>query len=520
MNQFFTIIKGDYRQRTRSYAFLITLAISLYVGYTFVPPPDANYVTVQIGKYVGDFNSAWIGHVTAMMTAVFLSLIGFFLINNSIKKDIETEVGMIIATTSVSNFKYLFSKALSNFLVLLSIVGVVFVMSILVFFFRAKGFPFELSKFILPFLFVTLPCMFLIACVAVVAEVFLGRRPVIQYIAFFFLFNLVLANVQLSKGNEEITYLDPFGVKSVSLAMQNFVEKKYGEEVQITMGFNFSQKRETKIFVFEGVSWSLPFLLSRIFWMTFGVAIVFGSSLYFHRFDVKERIKAKKKNKVLENVPVNAMAKEIKLSSLPPITVDYGIFPFIKTELLMLIRKGPRWFWLVNAGLMIAILFSPLLVAHSILLPILWFLQIGRLSDLITKEKSHRIHYFTYSAYQPLQRLLPSQIIAGIILMIALAIPLIVRYVFSSEWLPMIGILLGAVFIVLLSVFLGMVSGGKKLFEVLFFALTYANLNRIPFVDYFGSQWTSTQPIIILSVLIFSFAGISGLVRSYEIKHL
>lgn len=517
MNRFFAIIKGDYRQRTRSYAFLVTLAISLYAGYTFVPPPDANYVTLQIGKYIGDFNSAWIGHVTAMMTAVFLSLTGFFLINNSIKKDSETEVGMIIATTQVSNFKYLFSKVLSNFLVLLSIVGVVFAMSILVFLFRAKGFSFEPSKFVFPFSFVTLPCMFLIACVAVVAEVFLGRHSVIQYIAFFALFNIVLAGAQLNKSG--LAYANPLGINYVTQEMQSIVNARYGGDPRILMGFVFYEKRSIEIFVFEGVNWSLPFLLSRVFWMAFGVAIVYGASLCFHRFDVKEKIKAKKKSKILENIPLHTISNEIKISNLPAITFDYGIFPFIKTELLMLVRKGPRWFWLVNIGLMIAMLFSPLMIAHTILLPILWFLQIGRLSDLVTKEKTHRIHYFTYAAYQPLQRLLPSQIVAGILLLTGIALPLMARYAIALDWLPLVGILLGAAFIVLLSSFLGMLSGGKKLFEVLVFAITYANLNRIPFTDYFGSQWQSVQPIIVLLSLIFFFSCASVFIRRYEIRN-
>jgi len=99
-----SIIKADYLQRTRSYAFLVTLAISLYIAYTFVPAPGAAYTTVRVGNFIGVYNAAWIGYVTAMMTSVFLSLIGFYLINNSIKKDIETGVGMIIAATSISNF--------------------------------------------------------------------------------------------------------------------------------------------------------------------------------------------------------------------------------------------------------------------------------------------------------------------------------------------------------------------------------------------------------------------------------
>lgn len=58
MQQNILILKGDYRQRTRSYAFLITLAISLFIAYTFVPEPSAPYTTVRLGDLVGEYTSA------------------------------------------------------------------------------------------------------------------------------------------------------------------------------------------------------------------------------------------------------------------------------------------------------------------------------------------------------------------------------------------------------------------------------------------------------------------------------
>jgi hypothetical protein len=484
-----------------------------------VPPPDAPYTTVRVGDYVGEYNAAWIGHVTAIMTSVFLSLIGFFLVNNSIKKDVETEVGMIIATTQVSNLKYLFSKAMSNFLVLLSITGIVFAMSVGVFFYRSTGFDFEISSFLVPYLFVTLPALFFVSCVAVLGEVLLGRRAVIQYIGFFILFNVLIANVQIEKGTERTTWFDPFGIKVVTRGLEDFVRAGTGEELRITsMGFNFSPKDKLKTFVFTGMEWPTGFLLSRVVWISIGLAFVLISSRVFHRFDVREKVRAAKKNKVPGMIAETAPARTISLATLPTLTIDYGIKAFVTTELLMLFRKGSRWFWLVNLGGMIALLFTPLAVAHEFILPILWFLQIGRISDLTTKEKTNRIHHFTYAAYQPLKRLLPSQLLAGIILLIGLAIPLIVRYLFSGQVLSVAGIVLGAVFIVLLAGSLGILSGGKKLFEVLFFMITYANLNRIPFADYFGFSVSITSIVIVL-VLSFLFAGVSWVVRSYEIRH-
>ena len=518
MSQFLTIIKGDYLQRTRSYAFLVTLAISLYIAYTFVPGPDAAYTTVRIGKYIGNNNSAWIGHVTAIMTSVFLSLIGFYLVNNSVKKDIETEVGMIIATTRVSNFRYLMSKVVSNFLVLLSITSVVFVMSVAVFFYRSRGFDFEITSFVLPYVMVTLPSLFVVSSIAVVSEVWLGRRSVLQYIGFFILFNVVIANVQMKVGSNFITWVDPFGVKHVTMGLEKYVQTNFDSQARVTsMGFNFSDKKDVQLFEFTGLDWPIGFLISRLVWIVFGVGLVFLSAPFFHRFDVREKIKTVKKSKI-PVATVERSTKTISLSALPPIVVDYSITAFIKTELLMLYRKGPRWFWFINIGGTIALVFTPLDVAHQMLLPVLWFLQIGRWSDLTTKEKTNRIHHFTFAAYQPLKRLLPSQLIAGVALALALASPLVVRYALAQEFLQVAGIISGASFIVLLAACLGVVSGGKKLFEVLFFAITYMNLNKIPFVDYFGFE-TSGNSLLLVIGLCVALGVLCWGARSYEIRH-
>jgi hypothetical protein len=135
----------------------------------------------------------------------------------------------------------------------------------------------------------------------------------------------------------------------------------------------------------------------------------------------------------------------------------------------MLVRKGSKWFWLLNAAGVIALIFAPLPIAHQIVLPILWFLQVSRWSDIATKEKTHRMHYFTFAAYQPLRRLLVSQIIAGILLAIALAFPLMIRYLISGDFIHVLEIVTGSIFIV---AFAGMpwdIEWRKQLFEILFF---------------------------------------------------
>jgi hypothetical protein len=104
------LARADFLERIRRYSFLLTLGLTVYVGFTFVPSVDANYVTVALGSYRGVYNSAWIGSMVALMTAVFLSLPGFYLVNNAIDRDRQTGVGHIIAATPLT--KRFYSTAL------------------------------------------------------------------------------------------------------------------------------------------------------------------------------------------------------------------------------------------------------------------------------------------------------------------------------------------------------------------------------------------------------------------------
>jgi hypothetical protein len=96
------LARADFFQRTRSYSFLITLGVTLYVAYGFVPPNHSSYATMTISGHRGVYNSAYLGSLMALLISPFLSLAGFYLVKNCIDRDIQTGVGQILATTTLS----------------------------------------------------------------------------------------------------------------------------------------------------------------------------------------------------------------------------------------------------------------------------------------------------------------------------------------------------------------------------------------------------------------------------------
>lgn len=525
MNYLYPIIKADYLQRSRSYAFLITLAVTVYAAYSFVPTPDASYTTFTMPGYRGVYNSAWVGHVSAMMSTLVLSLCGFFLVNSGIKKDIETEVGLIIATTQISNFGYLLSKLLSNLLVLLTISACALLMGILMFFIRSHGYPFHISDFLLPYFLMVVPAMFLVSGLAILAEVFLGRKTVLHCILYIALFGGIMGNVNSNNNNPIEVITDGFGIRTVVNSVKNKVNTQFNENIEnISLGYTIHiGKKDYKTFVWEGVSWNGFYLFSRALWIGIILSLVYVSSFFFHRFDFKQTVR-KKKEKDQESLlkATTAARTHFDKFALPAVVPAYGIFPFIKTELLLMVRKDSKWLWFLNMGLWIATLFVPLHFAYTFLLPVLLFLQVSRISELVTKEKTNRLHYFTYASYKPLQRMLPAQIIAGFSLLIVLSLPVLCRLLLTSSHMAAAQIVNGSLLIVMLSTFLGIVSGSKKLFEILFFALTYLAFQGLAVAHYLGALPHENYKGFMLSILMINVVLLicSFAIRNYQTRNL
>ena len=378
----------------------------------------------------------------------------------------------------------------------------------------------------MPYLFFAVPALFVVASLAIVGEVLLGKRNILQFIAYFSLCGICMAMINSKSTVQTDGIFDPFGLSLITKSITHYINTNFDEDIKsVSFGFIFNGQRSYKLFEWEGLNWSALFIVSRILWMGSGLLLIYISSLFFHRFDFKQSASVKRKKKLLVDVPsTKPMNSSMGFSrtSLPVLTFNFGIYAFVKTELLLLIRQGNKWFWIINAGLWIAMCFTPLNIAYSYMLPILLFLQVGRWSELATKEKTNRVHYFAYASYKPLQRLLTAQILSGILLAIALSFPIIIRCILTGNNYAVINIINGGILIVLLAVTLGIISGGKKMFEIFFFLLTYGAINKLPVTDYLGSLPHQNINIFILIVsgLNLALATLSLMTRNYQARHL
>ena len=208
----FAIARADFFERTRRYQYLVTIAVTLYLGILFVPPKNANYIAFTVDGYRGIYNSAWVGAMLAVLATMALSLFGFYLIKSAVEVDRQTRVGEIVASTSVGKFEYALGKWLSNAAVLSSVAGVLVLDGILMQLVRGEDRAIHLLALIAPFVVVVLPVIALVSALAILFEMIPFLRGGFGNVVYFFGWLFALAALDPGKSHAPPGWRDPLGL--------------------------------------------------------------------------------------------------------------------------------------------------------------------------------------------------------------------------------------------------------------------------------------------------------------------
>jgi ABC-type transport system involved in multi-copper enzyme maturation permease subunit len=183
------LARADFLERTRRYSFLVTLLFAVFLGFETA----TGKILIQLGEHRGVYTSGWIGTLMAMVISCFVSLIGFYIVKNSVERDRATGVGAILAATPLSKPAYAIGKWLSNFAVLAAIVGILAIAALLMQFIAAEDSDVNLWALLSPFLLLALPAMAVTAALALCFEMLPGLRGGAGSIIWFFLWTTLLS---------------------------------------------------------------------------------------------------------------------------------------------------------------------------------------------------------------------------------------------------------------------------------------------------------------------------------------
>lgn len=534
------IVRADFYERFRRYNVLIVIGLTIFLTVLYLPPQGVGRLSFNVGGYRGIYNSAWVGATVTILTVIFMSLPGFYLVKNAISRDEQTGVGQIIATTSLSKFQYIVGKVLSNWVFLAAIAGVAMISSVGIQLLRGEVLKISLSAYLLPYLLLTLPMMALLAAVAVLFESISWLRGGFGNVFFFFLFLMsywMMAALSFAalpttsgSGSPSIAFIpDPTGAlevfRSISIAGRELIP---GFQGGLDLGNPFQEYGHVSTFVWNGVVWRVPSILGRLLWIGIAVGITSLAATFFDRFDPSKltiRVRSKETRPRFElDSQIARPSSSGKLTSITmSATASRGnrmsvFFRIVGSELRLML-KGRRWWWYAVAlGLVSIALILPPSQSRQIVLPLVCVWPLLIWSQLGNREIQNHTNQLVFSAAFPLRRQFIATWTAGFVLTLFAGSGVIVRLILASDWIGILSVVVAAAFIPAAALMLGTWSGSSKLFEVVYLLLwTLGPLNQMmaalgfPLVvdqfvafDYLGSSDAAISSGMPLYYLIFT----------------
>jgi hypothetical protein len=490
----YAVARADFLERIRRYSFFLTLLFAVLLGYGAA----SGKISIRLGDYRGIYTSAWIGTMVAMVTTCFVSLVGFYIVNNTIDRDRQTGVGQILAATPLSKTSYAIGKFLSNFAVLSSMVFVLAIVALLMQFFAAEDPHSDFAALLLPFLLLALPTMALTAALAVLFETLPILRGGIGNVIWFFVFSLGIGLPEISGRR----WLDPMGLMTIGdsmMAAARIAIPGYKNSFSLTIDPSVVQVAES--LRWQGVHWTSEQVLLRAACLAISILFTLLAAIFFDRFDATRfgtpPIRSDKKKARVESPAatagsgVSVPTAAAGLAHLTPIvsgTHNHAFGRLLSAE-LRLALKGFRWWWyVVAAGLLIAQLFVPLGPAQGLLLGTAWFWPILVWSAMGTRESRFGTQGLLFSSPRILLRQVPACFLAGFGIAALAGAGIAVRFVIAGQYVSLLAWIAGTLFLPSLALASGIVSGSGKVFEALLTVLWYIGpMNHTPGFDFTGA---------------------------------
>jgi hypothetical protein len=518
------LARADFLERVRRYNFLITLGFIIYLGYVFVPPAHSRYVTMEIFGHRGIYNSAYVGSAEAMLTAVFLSLIGFYLVKNALDRDLQTRVGQILATTPLTKNQYTIGKALSNFAVMAVMVAVLFVAAGIMQLVRGEDMALHPWRLLVPFLLIDLPVLAVVAAVAILFETIGWLRRGFGNVAYFFLWIAALSiplTIYDFPARHPFTDLIGSGVLIPDLmAACRATYPGCGNSGNVRMGLNVKdagQFWDLTTFRWEGIHWAPDIILGRLMWIVVAVAIALLAAVFFRRFDpALEGLRLTRKQKrgqLKEEVEAagGLAAAGAQTVTLTPLARSAGGGRFarlVRCELRLMLNGRSKWWYVVAVGLFAAGAAVPNAQARQAIAGFAWIWPVLIWSQMGSREARHATESLVFSSERALYRQLPALWAAGVIVALLTGGGYGLRLLLSGDTRGLAGWFLATLFIPALSLSLGVWSGSSKLFEVIYTLWWYMGpMSHAPGINFLSSSISN-------EALLFYLVGTAVLLAS------
>ncbi|MEQ4301482.1 hypothetical protein ABNF97_08835 [Plantactinospora sp. B6F1] len=533
------IAVADFRERARRPAYAVVLAAAVGLGYLAVPDLDGRWVVVNAGMYRGVYNSAYVGTVTALAGALWLTVAGFYVIRGALVRDQRTGVGELLATTPLSRPGYLLGKFLSNLLVLGSMLGVLAGTAVLMQIARGEDGAVDPVALLLPFGLLALPVLAVTAAVAVLFETVRPLRAGFGNIVWFF---LALVGAIVGQGPD--APLGGLGVPEVALSVRDgLVDAGLRPDGEFSLGLMYLDS-PLRTFEWSGLAPDAGFVGQRMLLALVAVGIAVLPALWFNRFDPartgRRRPSAPPAPGPSPSAPgpspsapgpspfgsgpspsapgpfpsgsagastpagprfvdaAPSWLRSVDRSGIPSVRpagrrpVD-GLGRLLRGELRVLARSASRWWWLGVGLLAVGGAVVPVSAVPAAVLPLAWIWPVLLWSRLGTQSHEYGLTGLLGAYPGPRRRML-AEWIAGVALAGMTGLVPLLRMLLAQDVPGVAAGVAGALFVPSLALAAGVVSRTHRLFQVGYLALWYSACNGIAALDFMGAVRLDGRP--------------------------
>ncbi|HUU47064.1 MAG TPA: hypothetical protein VM118_15155 [Acidobacteriota bacterium] len=532
----YAVARADFLERIRCFGFVVTLVVAVVAAYAFVPPNHASYSTLHFAEYRGIYNSAWVGAQVALLSTVYLFLIGFYLVRGGISRDRQTRVGQIVAGTPISNAVYTLGKWLANLTVLGSIVTVLIITAATLQLIRGEVTAVRPISLIAPFLYLVLPIAALVAALAILFEC----TPILRGIPGTVGYVLVAWGMILGELMTSSRFL---GVQHV---MDNMRAVCHTAFPAYTTGrsFGFDVHPDGGVwnlitYVWGGLPLSSDFLLSRAWWCLAALGITLVATIPFDRFDaagVRSRDGLRSRFKRLRNGRGHAgyvhqkgelAADASSVSARLPLTPLAGGSPHTRFGAMLVAQvrlalKGTSWWWHLGAlGLIAAQVFAPADTVQAFVLPGAWLWPLIIWSPLGHREIFHATHEIEFATPRSVSSQVATVWLSCVVIVLVMTGGAGVKWLMAGEWTRLAALVVGAAFVPSLALALGAWTRSSRFFQVLYIAWWYNGpFSGVAVLDYAGVSAQGGAPTVTvayaLATLVLLITGAAGVHRQMQ----
>lgn len=455
---------ADFRERVRRPAYLAMLISAVGLGWLAVPPTDARWVVLDAGGYRGLYTSAYVGLVTALTSALWLTFVGFYLVRDAVARDVRSGVGQLLAASPLRTPVYLAGKFTSNLLTLGSMAATMAVTALVLQLLRGESRTVDPVGLLAPFVFLALPMLAVTAAAALLFE----TTPVLRSGFGNMLWCFVWMAGAIG-GQSASAPLGGIGVAQLAGTMPATAES-FG------LGLMYVD-RPLRTFEWSGLPLDAGFVAGRVAVIVLAVAVALLPALWFHRFDVAVRASTKalpEPYTVYKGLPRTAAV------------AGSATWRLLAAEVRILVRGATWWWWAGAALLALAGLAAP----PGPTLAIVWIWPVLLWSRLGTRRDAGAI----LAAYPAPRRRLLAEWAAGVLLAAGTGALPAVRMLAGGDVPGLAAWTAGALFIPALALALGTLTGVPRTFQAVYTVLWYLLINDVAALDFMGALRAHGRP--------------------------